>query len=170
MHNEQETQKLLALQQRLMNERDMIGWLCTGYRNVVQYNNNPEVSRRIQEQLNKAANLIALVYIWALLEENDFNENNRWIKKSQRLELKAWKHVRHTGAHAPGGRADGYKDEFDEFMTSSDQGLSGLKQNCQYTSDSISLSDGMNYRFFQFVENLVSTAIGHCANNNEPQN
>lgn len=169
MYNEQETQELLALQKRLMDECDMIGWLCTVHINRVQYQNNPEASKRIQGQLNQAANLIVLTYIWALLEEHGFNEHNKWISEKNRLELKAWKHVRHTGAHAPGRRAKRYYDEFNEFMTSPDQGTSGLKQNCQYTEDSITLNDGMNYNFFGFVEHLVINAIEHCANNNEPK-
>ena len=169
MRNEKETQELLALQKRLMDERDMIGWLCTVHRNRVQYQNNPEASKRIQGQLNQAANLIALVYIWALLDEHGFNEHNKWISERNRLELKAWKHVRHTGAHAPGGRAERYYEEFNEFMAAPEQGMSGLKQNCQYTDDSITLNDGMNYNFFSFVEHLVNYAIGHCANNIEPE-
>lgn len=170
MYNHEETQQLLALQKRLMDESDMIGWLCTVHRNSVNYNNNPSAAKKVQGQLNHASNLISLAYIWALLDEQGFNENNHWIKSSDRLELKAWKHVRHTGAHAPGKRANGYVDEFNEFMEGSNQGKSGLKQNCKYTDSSILLSDGMNYRFFQFVQHLVQLAIGHCANNSEPTN
>ncbi|PSN10255.1 hypothetical protein C7293_28820 [filamentous cyanobacterium CCT1] len=168
MYNEEETMRLLALKKRLMEESNTIGWLCTVHRNRVHYENNPEASKKIQEQLNQATNLISLAYIWALLDEQGFNEHNKWIKKSQRLELKAWKHIRHTGAHAPSGRARNYYKEFNEFMESPDQGISGLKQNCKYTGDSIDLVDGMNYRFFNFVQNLIQTAIGHCANNNKP--
>jgi hypothetical protein len=168
MYNEEETKSLLALQKRLMDESDMIGWLCTVYRNRVHYKNNHQASTKIQEQLNQAANLISLAYIWALLDEQGFNEHNQWVKKSQRLELKAWKHIRHTGAHAPGGRAKRYYREFHEFMESPDQGISGLKQNCQYTENSINLADGINYQFFSFVKNLVATAIGLCANNITP--
>ncbi|MDH3634505.1 MAG: hypothetical protein OES20_07350 [Gammaproteobacteria bacterium] len=168
MHNQDETDKLLALQKRLMDESDMIGWLCTVHRNAVRYSNNPEATKKIQGQLNHASNLIALAYIWALLDEQDFNEHNHWIRPRDRLELKAWKHVRHTGAHAPGGRANRYFDEFNEFMTSDYSGISGLRQNCEFTDRSITLADTMNYRFFQFVQNLVKIAIGHCANNNEP--
>ncbi|MDH5740134.1 MAG: hypothetical protein OEY77_07405 [Nitrospira sp.] len=146
----------------------MIGWLCTVHRHRVQYPNNPEASKEIQAQLNKASNLICLAYVWAILDEQGFNEHNHWIRPRDRLELKAWKHIRHTGAHAPGGRAMRYRDEFNEFMASDGQGLSGLKQNCTFTENSLDLRDGMNYRFFQFVQELVRTAIGHCANNNEP--
>ncbi|MFC2099029.1 hypothetical protein ACFLSP_04710 [Bacteroidota bacterium] len=168
MHNQEETNKLLALQKRLMDESDMIGWLCTIHRNAVKYSDNPDATKRIQEQLNQASNLISLAYIWALLDEQGFDENNHWISPKNRLELKAWKHVRHTGAHAPGGRANRYFDEFNEFMESPNSGISGLKKNCEYTDDSLSLSDTMNYRFFQFVQNLVKFAIGHCANNTDP--
>lgn len=168
MHNQLETEQLLALQKRFMDEHDMIGWLCTVHRNAVHYSNNPEASRKIQEQLNHANNLICLAYIWAILDEHGFNENNKWIKSNERLELKAWKHIRHTGAHAPGGRATRYFNEFDQFMNSSEAGVSGLKQNCSFTPKSINLQDGMNYRFFDFVQNLVKTAIGYCANSNVP--
>jgi len=170
MHNKEETMRLVDLQTRLMDEREMIGWLCTVHRNRVHYENNPEASKKIQEQLNQATNLISLAYIWALLDEQGFNEHNKWIKKSHRLELKAWKHIRHTGAHTPSGRATHYYKEFNEFMQSLDQGISGLKQGCKYTDDSINLADGMNYYFFNFVQSLVQTAIEHCANNNEPSN
>ena len=168
MHNEAETNQLIALQKRLMDESNMIGWLCTVHRNTVNYKNNPAAAKEVQEQLNHASNLISLAYIWALLDEHGFNENNHWIKPKDRLELKAWKHVRHTGAHAPGSRANGYFTDFNTFMEANGQGMSGLKQNCTYTENSISLADGMNYRFFQFIQNLVQTAFGHCANNNEP--
>jgi hypothetical protein len=168
MQNETETKQLLKLNERLMNESDMIGWLCTVHSNKVHYPNNPEASKKIQSQLNQASNLICLAYIWALLDEHGFNESNAWIRTNDRLELKAWKHIRHTGAHAPGGRANRYANEFDQFMSSPEAGISGLKQNCTFTTNSITLVDGMNYRFFQFVQNLMQTAIGHCANNNVP--
>lgn len=168
MQNEAETNQLVELNKRLMDESDMIGWLCTVHSNKVHYPNNPEASRKIQSQLNQASNLICLAYIWALLDEHGFNENNTWIRTNDRLELKAWKHIRHTGAHAPGGRANRYANEFDQFMSSPEPGVSGLKQNCTFTANSIKLIDGMNYRFFEFVKNLMQIAIGHCANNNVP--
>ncbi len=151
-----------------MDEHHMIGWLCTVHRNKVEYKNNPDASKEVQGQLNKASNLISLAYIWALLDEHGFNENNKWIRPNDRLELKAWKHIRHTGAHAPGGRAHRYFAEFNQFMEGDYAGLSLLKKNCEYTETSIDLKDGMNYRFFEFVKNLVNIAIGHCANDNEP--
>jgi hypothetical protein len=168
MFNELETNQLLELNGRLMTESEMIGWLCTAHSNRVHYQNNPEATNRVQQQLNKASNLICLAYIWALLEEHGFNEKSRWIRTKDRLELKAWKHVRHTGAHAPGGRANRYCDEFNCFMSSGETGLSGLKQNCKFSETSIDLTDGMNYRFFQFVQELTKVAIGHCANGVEP--
>ena len=168
MKNEEETQNLLGLQKRLMDELHMIGWLCTVHRNKVDYKNNPEATKEVQAQLNKASNLISLVYVWALLDEHGFNENIIWISSNDQLELKAWKHIRHTGAHAPGGRAHRYFDEFNEFMESEYVGISGLKKNCTYTETSVNLTDGMNYRFFEFARNLVNKAIGHCANDNLP--
>lgn len=168
MFNEAETNQLLELNGRLLTESEMIGWLCTAHSNRVHYQNNREATNRVQQQLDKASNLICLAYIWALLDEHEFNENNKWIRRKDRLELKAWKHVRHTGAHAPGGRADRYFDEFNSFMSSDETGLSGLKQNCKFTETSIDLTDGMSYRFFQFVQELIKIAIGHCANGNDP--
>ena len=168
MKNQEETKKLLEIQRRLMDESAMIGWLCTVHRNRVQYANNPVAEKEIQDHLNRASNLISLTYIWALLDEHEFNEHNKWIRPNDKLELKAWKHIRHTGAHAPGGRATRYFDEFNEFMESANQGISGLKKNCDYTINSISLIDGMNFRFFEFVKNLIITAIGYCANDNLP--
>lgn len=167
MHNEEETKELLALQKRLMDERDMIGWLCTVHRNKVTYPNNPRATKTIQDQLNRASNLISLAYVWALLEEAGFNEHNKWISSQERLELKAWKHIRHTGAHAPGGRASRYRDEFGEFMNSG-VGTSLLKQNCNWTANFIDLKDGMNFQFFQWTLELVKKAIAYCANNNKP--
>ncbi|MDH3669560.1 MAG: hypothetical protein OES46_00140 [Gammaproteobacteria bacterium] len=166
---ELEAQNLLALQNRLMvEERDMIGWLCTVHRNKVDYPNaKPEDVKRIQEQLNKASNLISLTYIWALLDEGGFDEHCKWVSAEERLELKAWKHVRHTGAHAPGSRAKRYSKEFEDFMTNRN-GPSGLKQNCQWTKSSIDLKDGMNMQFFLWVQEMVKKALGHCANGNVP--
>lgn len=168
MQNEVETKQLMELNKRLMNESDMIGWLCTVHSNQVHYTNNPGASKKIQLQLDRANNLICLAYVWALLDEHGFNENNKWIRPNERLELKAWKHIRHTGAHAPGSRANRYANEFDLFMSLPETGVSGLKQNCLFTVNSIELSNGMSYQFFKFVNNLIQTAIGHCANNNEP--
>jgi hypothetical protein len=169
MRNQEETQKLIELSQRLLEEHHMIGWLCTVHRNQVEYKGNPEATKMVQDQLDKANTLISLAYIWAILEENGFTEYNKWIKPKDRLELMAWKHIRHTGAHAPHGRAKRYFKEFEEFMEGSDPGRSGLKQNCHYTADSIDLADGMNYRFFEFAKELVKVAIGHCSNDNEPK-
>lgn len=168
MKNPEETQKLLGLQKRLADEMHMIGWLCTVHRNKVHYEKNPEATAEIQKQLNHASNLISLAYMCALLDEHGFNEHNKWIRPNDRLEFKAWKHLRHTGAHTPGCRANRYFDEFNQFMEGEYAGMSGLKQNCTYTENSVSLSDGMNYGFFEFARNLVNTAIGHCANDNEP--
>ena len=168
MINEQETNELLCLQKRTLEEREMIGWLCTIHRHAVIYENNPGATKKIQEQLNHASNLISLTYIWALLDEQGFNENNKWILSADRLELKAWKHVRHTGAHAPGGRAKIYFKEFDQFMDSPEPGSSGLQKNCTFTPTSIELGDGMNYEFFQFVQVVIQKALAYCANNNQP--
>ena len=49
MHNEEETNKLLSLQKRLMDESDMIGWLCTVHRNAVRYSNSLNATKKIQE-------------------------------------------------------------------------------------------------------------------------
>ena len=166
---EADAQAYLALKTRLMNEKDMIGWLCTVHRNKVQYENAPaKTVKKIQGQLNRASNLLSLAYLWALLEEGGFNENCTWVSESDRLELKAWKHVRHTGAHAPGGRARGYYSEFDQFMTQKEQGASGLRQNCKWDANSIELTDGMNHSFFSFASNLIDKALGHSANGNVP--
>jgi len=160
-------QNYLALQSRLMDERDMIGWLCTVHRNAVKYQKiDPAITKKIQNQLNDASNLIAITYIWALLEEGGFKESTQWVSADESLELKAWKHVRHTGAHAPGSRANGYRNEFDQYMNGTTAAASGLRQNCTWDASSIQLSDGMNYSFFQFSQNMVSKALGHSANNN----
>ena len=84
MHNLEETNNLLLLQKRLMDESDMIGWLCTVHRNAVKYSNNPEATKIIQGQLNNASSLISLAYIWAILDEQDFNEHNQWIRSKDR--------------------------------------------------------------------------------------
>ena len=131
------------------------------------FKDNPQAVKEIQHQLNRAANLISLAYIWAILDESGFNEHSEWITSHNRLELKAWKHVRHTGAHAPTGRADGYYDEFDEFMTDGTSS-SGLKENCKWDADSIELTDGMNFRFFMWIRGLVQQAVGFCANDKKP--
>lgn len=167
MKNETETKMYLALQNRLMDELDMIGWLCTVHNNKVAYPKNPAAEKKVQNQLNRATNLISLAYIWALLEESGFKENNKWISSQDRLELKAWKHIRHTGAHAPTGRAKVYDKEFDEFMTSG-TGMSGLKQNCKWTTDTIDLQDAMNLKFFEWVRGLVQNAIANCSNDKVP--
>ena len=166
---ETDAQNFLALQSRLMEERDMIGWLCTVHRRAVQYPNvDLATVQRIQNQLNQASNLISITYIWALLDEGGFKETTRWVSADERLELKAWKHVRHTGAHAPGGRANGYRNEFDQYMTGTSAALSGLRQNCTWDADSIELTDGMNHSFFMFSQNMVQKALGCSANNNVP--
>ena len=170
MENEEETNELVELMNRLSDERGMIGWLCTVHKNKVQLPNqpDPEVAKGIQEQLSRASNLISLAYIWALLDESGFNERSKWISTQDRLELKAWKHIRHTGAHAPSGRAKVYYDEFDEFMSAA-TGTSGLKENCRWTTDRIDLTDGMNYRFFEWVRGLIQNAVAYCAGDNAPE-
>jgi hypothetical protein len=166
---ETDAQNYFAIQSRLMEERDMIGWLCTVHRRAVQYSNvDAAITQKIQNQLSQASNLISITYIWALLDEGGFNENTQWVSADERLELKAWKHVRHTGAHAPGGRANRYRNEFDEYMTGTSAAISGLRQNCTWDVNSIQLADGMNYNFFQFAQDMVKKALGRSANNNAP--
>ena len=166
---EKDAQNYFALQSRLMGERDMIGWLCTVHRRAVQYPNvDAAIIQKIQNQLNQASNLISITYIWALLDEGGFNEKTQWVSADERLELKAWKHVRHTGAHAPGGRANGYRNEFDQYMTGTSAAISGLRQNITWNANSIQLADSINYNFFQFAQNMVQKALGCSANNNAP--
>lgn len=166
---ESDAQHYLALQSRLMEERDMIGWLCTVHRHAVRYPNaKPGTVQKIQAQLNKASNLISITYIWALLDEGGFKDTTQWVTADERLELKAWKHVRHTGAHAPRGRASKYRNEFDQYMTGNSAALSGLRQNCTWDANSIELRDGMNHNFFTFAQNMVQKALGCSANNNVP--
>jgi len=144
-----DAENYLALQKRLMDEQNMIGWLCTIHRNAVQYASvDSSITQNIQQQLNRASNLVSITYIWALLDEGGFNENTHWVTADERLELKAWKHVRHTGAHAPGSRANRYRNEFDQYMSGTLGAISGLRQNCTYDANSINLSDGMNGSFF----------------------
>jgi hypothetical protein len=168
---ESEVQNYLALKARLeVDERNMITWLCTGLRNVVTY---PGVDRntkqKIQDQLDKANDFIVVIYVWALLDEHDFNENSRWVSDEKKLELKAWKHIRHTGAHAPGGRAKGYRKAFNQYMRPGVTGsLSGLRENCSFTSDSIDLAHGMSFGFFNFAKDAVNGAIGLSANHKVP--
>lgn len=166
---EADAQNYLSLQQRLMDERDMIGWLCTVHRNTVKYQQvDPAITQKIQNQLNNANNLIAITYIWALLDEGGFKETTKWVSADERLELKAWKHVRHTAAHAPGSRANRYRSEFDQYMNGTSAAASGLRQNCTWNANSIKLNDGMNYNFFQFAQSMVQKALGNSANNNIP--
>jgi hypothetical protein len=166
---EDDAQNYLALHSRLMHERDMIGWLCTVHRNTVKYQKvDPAITQKIQNQLNNASNLIAITYIWALLDEGGFKENTQWVSADERLELKAWKHVRHTGAHAPGSRANGYYNDFDQYMSGTSAAISELRQNCTWDANSIQLTDGMNHSFFQFAQKMVQKALGHNANNNVP--
>jgi hypothetical protein len=95
-----DAQNYLELQTRLMDESDMIGWLCTIHNHAVQYPKVPPATvQEIQNQLSTASNLISIIYIWALLEEGGFNENSKWVSADEQLELKAWKHVRHTSAN-----------------------------------------------------------------------
>jgi len=169
MENEKELGELWKLNERISDECEMIGWLCTVHSNKVYYQNNPTTTKKVQDQLDKASTLISLVYIWALMEEHGFTETNKWLNSYDKLELKAWKHIRHTGAHAPGSRAKIYYKEFNEFMSSDYQGESLLKKNCKYDANSIQLANSMNYYFFQFIQRLIMKAIGHCANCNLPK-
>ena len=155
---------LIDLMKKLDEEQDMIAWLCTVHRNRVEYRDNADATKRIQEQLNNAVNLISLGYIWAVMEEHGFDENNPFLSEDERLEFKAWKHIRHTGAHAPNSRAKRYFDEFNEFMSKDSQCLSGLRGNsCEFTETSITLSDGMNWRFFVFAKDRIKSATERCA-------
>jgi len=157
----------LALKHRLeVVEGEMIKWLCTGLRAVVKYPGvvDPAKISAIQAQLNKASDYLAIIYIWALLDEHGFGEGSRWVTSDRQLELAAWKHVRHTGAHAPGQRARHRRQEFEDYMTGQSQALSGLRQNCTWSANSIALNSGMSYDFFRFAVNAVNEALSNSAN------
>ncbi len=162
------TQELLELQRRLMNVKDMVGWLCTVHRYRVNYKNNPTATNKVQAQLDIAAEFIHVIYTCSILDEAGFRPSNKWISTDSKAEFKAWVHIRHTGAHTPGGRANVYYSDFDNFMNSSQSGISPLKKNCKWTATSIELPYAMSFHFFQFAENLVKEALGYCANNNTP--
>ena len=168
MANCETTQELLDLQQQLMHVKDMMGWLCTGHRYRVTYQNNPAATKRVQDQLDIAAEFIHVIYACSILDEAGFKPGNKWLSTESKAEFKAWVHIRHTGAHTPGGRANGYYSDFDSFMNSTQTSMSSLKQNCTWTSTSIELPYAMSFRFFEFAENLVKEAFGYCANNNTP--
>ena len=168
MANCDTVQELLALQKGLMDVRDMVGWLCTGHRYSVNYANNPSATQRIQQQLDVAAEFIHVIYIYSILDEAGFKPSNKWISSYDKMEFKAWIHIRHTGAHTPGGRAQMYYQDFDDFMTSNQNSKSGLKPNCAWTATAITLPYAMSFHFFEFVSELLRNAIGHCANGNQP--
>lgn len=168
MANCETTDKLIDLQNTLMKISDMVGWLCTSHRYVVNYKNNPEATARIQAQLDSVTEFINVIYICSILDEAGFNPSNKWISSNDRKEFKAWVHIRHTGAHAPGGRAKVYYKDFDSFMSSTQNSLSGLKKSCIWDATSIKLPYAMSYRFFQYIEYLIRSAIGYCANRKLP--
>ena len=170
MYNKEETMRLLGLKERLLSERDTVGWLATLYKGKVQYPNNSEASKNIQSQVNSVSNLMLLTYVWAILEEQGFSEHNVWLTDHETLELKAWKHIRHSAAHAPSGRARRYYQEFEQYMDSPLPTTSGLKQNCSYDADAIDCKDGMGYRFYEYSAYLIDQVIGLCANNPRPSN
>ena len=160
--------ELLALDQRLMEIRDMVGWLCTNHRFAVNYRGNQEATKRVQAQLEAASEFIHVIYIYSILDEAGFRPSNKWISTDDKNEFKAWVHIRHTGAHTPAGRANVYYRDFDSFMTSDQSSKSRLKPNCTWNADTISLPYASSYDFFQFARQLVQDAIGYCANNNQP--
>lgn len=146
----------------------MVGWLCTSHRYVVNYSNRPDDTRRVQAQLDAAAEFIHVIYIYSILDEAGFKPSNKWISSDDKKEFKAWIHIRHTGAHAPGGRANVYYNDFDNFMSLDQDSPSYLKQNCIWNANSICLPYAISYRFFDFALQLISKAIGYCANGNQP--
>lgn len=168
MANCSTTQELLDLKSQLMGIRDMVGWMCTNHRYRVNYKNNPTATQKVQAQLDEAAEFINVIYINSILDEADFKPSNPFISTDDREEFKSWVHIRHTGAHKPNGRANVFYSDFDNFMNSSKAGISGLKQNCTWSANSISIKYAMSYKFFEFAQHLVDRAIGYCANGTTP--
>ncbi len=117
MANCETTEDLLELKKGLMEVRDMLGWLCTNHHYAVKYESNPTATSRVQAQLDVAAEFIHVIYIYSILDEAGFKPSNKWISSDDKKEFKAWVHIRHTGAHKPGGRANVYHNEFNQFMT-----------------------------------------------------
>ena len=166
---EADASKYLDLCARLDEERYMILWLCNVHRNSVSYpNSDADTLQKIQQQLPKASNLISIAYTWTLLEGGGFDPEEKWVPEDQRLEVRAWQHVRDTCAGPPGVRAAACYDAFDQYMTGSSEAISGLRQNCQWDASSIELAEGMNLNFFIFAQNVVRQAYECAAGNRAP--
>jgi hypothetical protein len=159
MANCETTPELLDLKTRLASIQDMLGWLCTDHRFRVNYPKSNEATKRIQSQVDIASEFINTIYVYSILDEAGFKLSNKWMDTDDKLEFKAWVHIRHTGANTPEGRANVYYQKFDNFMNSTNAGMSGLKQNCTWTADSIILPYARSFKFFLFATNLVDKAI-----------
>jgi hypothetical protein len=160
------TERLLELNRGLIARRTMIGFLCTTHRNAIHYSTLHHDTNRheLQQQLDEAAFFAALIYVYSLLDQAGFHPDNEWLLESERAEFKAWAHIRHTGAHLPNGRADTFRKEFDDFMSSGCQGKSGLAGNCRWDKTSIQPNGLSAYDFYDFALYLVLQALARCAN------
>ena len=161
---------------RALNNMTQLGLahFITGLRNSVNHQ-IPAVRSVIQSNVTELGEGLGLLYVFSIwdhftdpLPRPDVDDLSiSWMTSDERLRFQAYRHVRHSMAHAfAGTRARDLRPEFEQIMQSSNP-LSGVKWDS--TNDTIDLSHGgaaMQCHFF--MENLTKLLLGRLANNKLP--
>jgi len=122
MENSEQILKLVQMMQDQINlNQDAFGWMATGLKKKVEYKGNTDATKKVQDNLDNLVQYSLLLYLFAMWESYISNELEQQVLTPEEInELKAYKHIRHTGGHGyKGKRADNNRAAFEDKMNSS---------------------------------------------------
>ena len=154
--------ELMQKASRMMQEE--FGHVMSGTRNIVNFPNNPnnaELRPRIQKQVDGLVQGSLLLYLFAIWEDITTERMRTFLNDEEKKKLRAYRHIRHSVGHRfSGGRADMYREEFEELHNTGQ--LKCISWNQE--DDTIDLSGGnVAMECQQFMSHLAQQLTARVA-------
>jgi len=121
----------------------------------------PEADRqRAREDLDHAVGGALVVLLFAIFEGDDHwprdAHHDRYFQSRDKQRFLAFRHIRHSVAHAPdGGRATRHANEFDSVMTSAYR----IANVVSWDQDHIKLGPAVGYECLSLMNKIIDDAL-----------
>ncbi|MRX27923.1 hypothetical protein [Kangiella sp. HZ709] len=137
-----------------------LGWIYSETRHIKGYSGQVEVNQNIQKRVDHAVGGLAVVYIFAMLEEFIPRPLWKYAAEEHRKRMYAYLHIRNTVAHGfDGSRADRYRKQFDDTMETNP--LQGIKY---YDEASIELDPYVWTGLSKAIQNFLTSILQQVVN------